>query len=88
MISNADRPSEPGSVPSNGQHMEDNLCDINAFSSSAVAARKINLAPTRRVDGLPVVHLDKLFWKPGWIQAAKEEFYTLLIEALSGTHGS
>jgi adenylate kinase family enzyme len=33
--------------------------------------------------GLPVVHLDKLFWKPGWIQAAKEEFYTLLIEALS-----
>ena len=33
--------------------------------------------------GRPVVHLDKLFWKPGWIQAAKEEFYTLLIEALS-----
>ena len=38
MISNADLPSEQGSVPSNGQHMEDNLCDINAFSSSAVAA--------------------------------------------------
>ena len=22
---------------------------------------------------LPVVHLDKLFWKPGWVESAKEE---------------
>ena len=23
--------------------------------------------------GLPVIHLDKLFWKPGWVESSKEE---------------
>ena len=26
--------------------------------------------------GIPVVHLDKLFWKPGWEEMEKEEFDT------------
>ncbi len=24
--------------------------------------------------GIPVVHLDKLFWHPGWVEASREEF--------------
>ncbi|MBQ3214958.1 MAG: DNA topology modulation protein [Oscillospiraceae bacterium] len=27
--------------------------------------------------GLPVVHLDKLFWKPNWVQVSQEEFDAL-----------
>ena len=27
---------------------------------------------------IPVVHLDKLFWKPGWVEMDKDEFDTLL----------
>ena len=32
---------------------------------------------------LPVVHLDKLFWRPGWVQVSKEEFDKLHREALA-----
>ena len=24
--------------------------------------------------GLPVIHLDKLFWRPGWVNLTREEF--------------
>ena len=26
------------------------------------------------ITGLPVVHLDKIFWKPGWVPISREEF--------------
>lgn len=32
---------------------------------------------------IPVVHLDKLFWRPGWVQVSKEEFDKLHREALA-----
>ena len=31
---------------------------------------------------LPVVHLDKLFWRPGWVQVSREEFDHLLEQAV------
>lgn len=31
---------------------------------------------------IPVVHLDKLFWKPGWVEASEEEFDSLLAQEL------
>ena len=33
--------------------------------------------------GLPVVHLDKLFWTPGWVSISKEEFNRVHEEAIS-----
>ena len=32
---------------------------------------------------IPVVHLDKLFWRPGWVQISREEFDVLHEQALS-----
>ena len=32
---------------------------------------------------IPVVHLDKLFWKPNWVEASREEFDALLAQELA-----
>jgi adenylate kinase family enzyme len=34
--------------------------------------------------GLPVIHLDVLFWKPGWVESDKDEFKLRVAEALKG----
>ena len=32
--------------------------------------------------GLPVVHLDKLFWHPGWVESTKEEIDAKILEEM------
>ncbi|HLZ85256.1 MAG TPA: hypothetical protein VKQ54_16955 [Caulobacteraceae bacterium] len=34
--------------------------------------------------GLPVVHLDALFWRPGWVESAPEPFRAAVDAALAG----
>lgn len=33
--------------------------------------------------GIPVIHLDKIFWKPGWVSLEKEEFHRILREEMA-----
>lgn len=33
--------------------------------------------------GIPVVHLDKLFWHPGWVESTKEEIDRKIMEAMA-----
>jgi adenylate kinase family enzyme len=37
-----------------------------------------------RRTGLPLIHLDRLHWKPGWIESGKEEFDSKVSEAIAG----
>ena len=32
--------------------------------------------------GLPVVHLDKLFWHPGWVESTKEEIDSKILQEM------
>jgi adenylate kinase family enzyme len=34
--------------------------------------------------GIPVIHLDRLFWKPGWVETPREEWRQMQGEFLSG----
>ena len=34
--------------------------------------------------GLPVVHLDSLYWKPDWIPTAREEWHSVLARVTAG----
>lgn len=34
--------------------------------------------------GLPLIHLDRLFWKPNWVETDKSEWKEILADALAG----
>lgn len=36
------------------------------------------------ITGLPVIHLDRLFWKPGWVETDKAEWSEVVAQALEG----
>jgi adenylate kinase family enzyme len=37
-----------------------------------------------RLTGLPLIHLDQLHWKPGWVESSKAEFDAKVGEAIAG----
>lgn len=39
-----------------------------------------------RRTGLPVIHLDRLFWKPGWTEPPRDEWAVAQRQALQGDH--
>jgi adenylate kinase family enzyme len=48
------------------------------------AGKSTLAAALARLTGLPLVHLDRLHWKPGWVEADEEEFDAKLREAVAG----
>lgn len=45
-------------------------------SGKSTLARKIG-----EITGLPVVHIDPMYWKPSWVQRSKSETRALVLEA-------
>ena len=35
------------------------------------------------ITGLPVIHLDKLFWHPGWVESTKDEIDGKIMDAMA-----
>jgi adenylate kinase family enzyme len=47
------------------------------------AGKSTLAAEVARLTGLPLIHLDRLHWKPGWVESGKEEFDSKLREAIA-----
>lgn len=54
---------------------------INGPSGSGKSTLACRLG---EITGLPVIHLDRFLWNPGWVQTPREEFDRRVNEAASG----
>lgn len=48
-------------------------------SGKSTVARRLGAAT-----GLPVVHIDPMFWAPGWVQRSVDETYAMIEQAVRG----
>ena len=55
-----------------------------AVVGSGGAGKSTFAAELGRRTGLPVIHLDRHFWKPGWVETPREEWRTLQGSLLAG----
>jgi adenylate kinase family enzyme len=55
-----------------------------AILGSGGAGKSVLAAALADRTGLPVVHLDVLYWKPGWTQPPEEEFVDALDATVAG----
>ncbi|HEX2764087.1 MAG TPA: topology modulation protein, partial [Allosphingosinicella sp.] len=47
------------------------------------AGKSTLAAEVSRLTGLPLVHLDQLHWKPGWVEGTREEFDAKLARVMA-----
>jgi len=55
-----------------------------AIVGSGGAGKSTLAVELGRRTGLPVIHLDQLHWRPGWVETPKEEWADVLSRALLG----
>jgi adenylate kinase family enzyme len=48
------------------------------------AGKSILSIEVARRTGLPLIHLDRLHWKPGWVESGREEFDSKVRDAIAG----
>ena len=51
---------------------------------SAGAGKSTMAIKLGEITGIPVIHLDRLFWNPGWIATPKDEFDSEVFKAATG----
>jgi adenylate kinase family enzyme len=66
-------------------HAREYIATVNrvAVVGSGGAGKTTFARELSRLTGLPVVHLDHLYWSPGWVETPRDEWRVVLRERLS-----